>query len=157
LNSIDLRADSMTAYGRDFGPTRFTLGHAADGLDMGFNRPAVEARCTFRRRTCARHGVTAQFARLYWPEQNDADSERWQRGEWRESRLGAAAAHSHRRFPPGRQDFGESVVETYPIAGGSHFEQVSTHSSNIEMRAHGDWTGRPGRRYVDVLDRDDGA
>jgi uncharacterized protein YhdP len=47
-------------------------------------------------------------------------------------------------FRLGKQTFGETSVETYPIAGGAHFEQVSAHSSNIEMRAHGDWTGRPG-------------
>ena len=142
LNSIDLRADSMTAYGRDFGPTRFTLGRAADGLDMGFTGTGVEGTLHVPATDLRKHGVTAQFARLYWPELNDPDTGSAASGE---NPASVPPLHIHiSDFRLGDKNFGESVVETYPIAGGSHFEQVSTHSSNIEMRAHGDWTGRPG-------------
>src|SRR4029078_9018779 len=41
----------------------------------------------------------------------------------------------------GQASFGETTLESYPTSGGTHFEQVSTHSDNVEMRAHGDWTG----------------
>jgi len=51
-------------------------------------------------------------------------------------------------FRLGEQAFGETSVETYPIAGGTHFEQVSAHSSNVELRARGDWTGRPGSDHT---------
>ncbi|HET7064026.1 MAG TPA: AsmA-like C-terminal region-containing protein, partial [Rudaea sp.] len=142
LNSIDLHADSMSAYGRDFGPTRFTLGRAADGLDMGFTGTGVEGTLHVPATDLRKHGVTAQFARLYWPELNDPDTGSVTSGE---NPASVPPLHIHiSDFRLGDKNFGESVVETYPIAGGSHFEQVSTHSSNIEMRAHGDWTGRPG-------------
>ena len=144
LNSIDLRADSMTAYGRDFGPTRFTLGRAADGLDMGFTGAAVEGTLHVPSTDLRKHGITAQFARLYWPESNDSEGDGGSAANG-ENPASVPPLHIHiGDFRLGDKNFGESVVETYPIAGGSHFEQVSTHSSNIEMRAHGDWTGRPG-------------
>jgi uncharacterized protein YhdP len=47
-------------------------------------------------------------------------------------------------FRLGDSRFGTTVVESYPVANGTHFEQVSTHSKNVEMRARGDWTGKPG-------------
>ncbi|HSE13606.1 MAG TPA: AsmA-like C-terminal region-containing protein, partial [Rudaea sp.] len=142
LSSIDLRADSMSAYGRDFGPTRFTLSRAADGLDMGFTGAAVEGTLHVPATDLRKHGVTAQFARLYWPESNEPETGGAANGE---NPASMPPLHIHiADFRLGDNNFGESTVETYPIAGGSHFEQVSTHSSNIEMRAHGDWTGRPG-------------
>ena len=142
LSSVDVRADSMTAYGRDFGPTRFTLNRVADGLDMGFTGAAVEGTLHVPAIDLRKHGVTAQFARLYWPESNDPDATSSANGE---NPASVPPLHIHiADFKLGDKNFGESTVETYPIAGGSHFEQVSTHSSNIEMRAHGDWTGRPG-------------
>jgi len=142
LNSIDLQADSMTAYGRDFGPTRFTLGRAADGLDMGFTGAGVEGTLHVPATDLRKHGVTAQFAKLYWPESKDPEANSAANGE---NPASVPPLHIHiGDFRLGDKNFGESTVETYPIANGSHFEQVSTHSSNIEMRAHGDWTGRPG-------------
>ncbi len=141
LGSIDLQADSMTAYARDFGAARFTLTRAADGLDLGFNGAQVDGTLHLPLAKLGEHGVTAQFARLYWPEANDTES-------------GAMSGENPASVPPlhihvadfhlGNENFGEASVETYPIAGGAHFEKVSMHSSNIEMRAHGDWTGRPG-------------
>ena len=140
LNSIDVRAESMSAYGRDFGPTRFTLGRAADGLDMGFTGADVEGALHVPATDLRKHGVTAQFARLYWPELNEPDTGSAANGE---NPASVPPLHIHiSDFRLGDKNFGESVVETYPIANGSHFEQVSTHSANIEMRAHGDWTGR---------------
>jgi uncharacterized protein (TIGR02099 family) len=141
LSSVDLQAESMTAFGRDFGAARFTLSHAADGLDLGFNGAQVDGTLHVPMTNLREHGVTAQFARLYWPEVN-------------ESEPSAMSGENPAALPPlhvhvadlrlGKEAFGETSVETYPIAGGTHFEQVSAHSSNIEMRAHGDWTGRPG-------------
>lgn len=141
LSSIDLRADSMSAFGRDFGPTRFTLNRAADGLDMGFTGARVEGTLHVPATDLRKHGVTAQFARLYFPESSDPEASSMSG----ENPASVPPLHIHiADFRLGDKNFGESTVETYPIAGGSHFEQVSTHSSNIEMRAHGDWTGRPG-------------
>lgn len=141
LSSVDLQADTMTAFGRDFGAARLTLSHAADGLDLGFTGAQVDGTLHVPMTNLREHGVTAQLARLYWPDVN-------------ESEPSAMSGENPAALPPlhvhvadlrlGKEAFGETSVETYPIAGGTHFEQVSAHSSNIEMRAHGDWTGRPG-------------
>jgi uncharacterized protein YhdP len=52
-------------------------------------------------------------------------------------------------FRLGESRFGAATVESYPIAGGTHFEQVTTHSQNVEMRARGDWIGHPGSDVSD--------
>jgi uncharacterized protein (TIGR02099 family) len=141
LGSIDLQSDSMTAYGRDFGAAKFTLTRAADGVDLGLNGAQIDGTLHLPAASLHERGITAQFARLHWPEASDPES-------------GAVTGENPAAIPPlhihiadfrlGKEIFGEASVETYPIAGGSHFEQVSTHSPNIEMRAHGDWTGRSG-------------
>lgn len=143
LRSVDLQADSMTAYGRDFGAAKFTLSRAADGLDLGFNGSAIDGTLHLPLANLRQHGVTAQFARLYWPElpESEADSN----AVSSENPASVPPLHIHvNDFRLGEQAFGETSVETYPVADGAHFEQVSAHSPNIEIRGRGDWTGRPG-------------
>lgn len=141
LGSIDIQSDSMTAYGRDFGAAKFTLTRAADGIDLGFNGAQIDGTLHLPGANLRERGVTAQFARLYWPESSETEPSAMNG----ENPASVPPLHIHiADFRLGKQTFGETSVETYPIAGGAHFEQVSAHSSNIEMRAHGDWTGRPG-------------
>jgi uncharacterized protein (TIGR02099 family) len=141
LNSVELEADSLLAWDRDFGAGRFTLAHAADGLDLGFTGDAVDGTLHVPLANLRQRGITAQFAHLYWPETSDAEPSALSA----ENPAALPPLHLHvADFRLGKQTFGETSVETYPIDGGAHFDQVSAHSSNIEMRAHGDWTGRPG-------------
>jgi len=141
LGNLDLQADSMTAYARDFGAAHITLTRAADGLDLGFNGAQLDGTLHLPLSKLGEHGVTAQFAHLYWPEAPETVTSAMSG----ENPASVPPLHIHvADFHLGNENFGEASVETYPIAGGAHFEQVSMHSSNIEMRAHGDWTGRPG-------------
>jgi len=141
LSSVDLQAESMTAYARDFGAARFTLTRAADGLDLGFNGAQVDGTLHLPLSKLGELGVTAQFAHLYWPEAPESVTSAMSG----ENPASVPPLHIHiADFRLGSENFGETSVETYPVAGGAHFEKVSTHSTNIEMRAHGDWTGRPG-------------
>ena len=68
----------MTAYGRDFGATQFTLTRPADGLDLGFNGAQIDGTLHLPGANLRERGVTAQFARLYWPE---VERDRAQRDE----------------------------------------------------------------------------
>jgi len=141
LNSVDLQADALTAYTRDFGAARFTLARVADGLDLGFSGAQVDGTMHLPLVDLRQHGVTAQFARLYWPEVPESESSAMSG----ENPASVPPLHIHiADFHLGKNSFGETSVETFPTATGSHFEQVSAHSKNVELRAHGDWSGRPG-------------
>ena len=141
LAGIDLHADQLSAYDRDFGAATFHLTPSAEGLDMGFTGAKIEGSLQVPTTNLHQRGVTAQFSRLYWPESP-------------ESETSALAGENPAAVPPlhihigdfrlGTGSFGETQVDAYPIAQGMHFEQVSTHSANVQMRAHGDWTGLPG-------------
>ena len=143
LDSIDVQSESMSAYERVFGPARFTLARVADGLDLGFTGASIEGTLHVPAVNLRQHGITAQFARLYWPDAApDGESDDT---PGKENPAALPPLHIHvADFRLGDKSFGETTVETYPVANGSHFEQVTSHSKNIEVRARGDWTGRPG-------------
>ncbi|MDR3385736.1 MAG: YhdP family protein [Rudaea sp.] len=141
LAGIDLNAQSLNAYDRDFGANRFKLTHASDGLDLGFNGANLDGSLHVPTTDLRKRGITAQFTRLYWPDAAESESSAMAG----ENPAAVPSLHIHiGDFKLGQANFGDTTLESYPIAEGTHFEQVSTHSNNVEMRAHGDWTGRPG-------------
>ena len=141
LSSVDMHAQALSAYGRDFGETTFKLTPGGDGLELGFGGQNLDGTLHVPVADLRKRGVTAQLTRLNWPETA-------------ESEASTAAGENPGAVPPlhihigdfrlGDANFGDTTLESYPLANGTHFEQVSTHSNNVEMRAHGDWTGRPG-------------
>jgi uncharacterized protein (TIGR02099 family) len=144
LGSADVQADMLGAWGRDFGAAHFTLAHAADGLDLGFNGVQIDGTLHLPLADLHKHGVTAQFAHLYWPEV-EASEEDAAPPSSDENPAALPPLHIHvADFRLGKENFGETSVETYPVEGGAHFEPVRAHSSNIDFRGRGDWTGRAG-------------
>lgn len=139
LAGIDLGATSLTAYERDFGEARFGLKTGASGLDLSLKGAMVDGTLHVPSSDLRRVGITAQFAKLYWPELPESES-------------GSVSGENPAALPPlhihvndfklGEANLGEATVESFPSGDGTHFEQVSTHSTNVEMRARGDWTGR---------------
>lgn len=141
LASVDLHAQSMRAWDRDFGKVRFMLKPKADNLDLGFDGARISGSLHIPTADLRRRGITAQFKRLYWPEAPESETSTTAG----ENPLSVPPLHVHiDDFHLGHSNFGEATVESYPTPNGAHFEQVSTHSRNVEMRAHGDWTGVPG-------------
>ncbi|HEX6833378.1 MAG TPA: YhdP family protein [Rudaea sp.] len=142
IAGIDLNAASLTAYERDFGATRFGLKTSRNGLDLAFKGEAIDGSMHVPAVDLRKTGITAEFAKLHFPELPDS------------AESGSLSSENPAALPPlhihvsdfrlGAANFGEATVESYPSADGAHFEQVSTHSDNVEMRARGDWTGRPG-------------
>jgi uncharacterized protein (TIGR02099 family) len=138
LAGIDLHTPSLRAYERDFGTGQFTLVPSKDGLDIGFHGAAIDGSLQVPSQDLHKRGITARFTKLHWPESKETD--------WSDS-----SGQNPGALPPlhiqvddfrlGQATFGATTLESYPITGGTHFEQVSTHSDNVEMRAHGDWTG----------------
>ncbi len=141
LAGVNVHADSMRAWSRDFGAAQFTLHPGKGELDLGFDGVNVEGNLRIPTDEMYRRGITAQFKRLYWPEAP-------------ENVTSAVAGENPAALPPlhiriddfhlGHSNFGAATVESYPTPNGAHFEQVSTHSGNVQMRAHGDWNGLPG-------------
>lgn len=142
IASVDLKAQGLMAFGREFADTAFTLTAGKDTTDLGFHGAAVDGTLHVPTSDVARRGVTAQFDRLYWPEAPEP-----------------AAASSIETNPAvvpplhfwigdfhlGEANYGEARMESYPIADGMRIDKVETHSPNVEMNAHGDWIGRIGR------------
>jgi uncharacterized protein (TIGR02099 family) len=142
LAGIDVRTDALLAYTRDFGPAAFTLTPVKDALDLKFTGDTINGTLHIPTVDLKRRGVTAEFSKLYWPDSKDADDDNQVTTE-----NPASVPPLHIRiddFHLGQSEFGKTTVESYPVSTGAHFEQVSTHSNNVEMRAHGDWLGRPG-------------
>lgn len=143
LAGIDLDAQKLSAYDHEFDAIKFKLAPANGGLDISFAGAALDGTLRVPLNELRQRGITAQFTRLYWP----ANAEPEQETPTPPSANPAALPPLHLHVGDcrlGEASFGDTTIETYPIADGTHFEQVATHSSNLEMRAHGDWTGRPG-------------
>ena len=148
ISGVDLKAQDLRAWDRDFGPAQFTLKPSKTALGLGFDGANIAGSMEVPLVDFRQRGVTAQFDRIYWPDVGDTESS-------------AMAGENPASVPPlhirigdfrlGDSRFGTTVVESYPIANGTHFEQVTTHSQNVEMRAHGDWTGRPGSDVSDFI------
>lgn len=145
LAGINLQTQALSAYERDFGAAEFKLTPANGGLDIAFAGAAVEGTLRVPFTDLRQRGITAQFARLYWPataEPPDGDAPQ---GPSTANPAALPPLHVHvADCRLGEANFGDTTIESYPVADGTHFEQVATHSSNLEMRAHGDWTGRAG-------------
>jgi uncharacterized protein (TIGR02099 family) len=138
LAGVDLHATSLRAYERDFGVGQFTLTPTKDGLDLGFHGGNIDGSLQVPTTDLHKRGITARFAKLYWPESKETD------GSEASGQNPAALPPLHIQVDDmrlGQASFGATTLESYPIAGGTHFEQVGTHSDNVEMRARGDWTG----------------
>lgn len=141
LADVDLQAQAMSAYHRDLGAGQFKLVPTADAIELTFSGANIDGTLHVPGADLRKRGITVQFARLYWPEVADTETSALAG----ENPSAAPPLHVHiGDFRLGQASFGETTVESYPIADGTHFEQVSTHSNNVEMRANGDWTGRPG-------------
>ena len=141
LAGVDLKVLSLRTWDRDLGAAEFKLAPVKEGLDLSFDGANIAGSLHVPTTDLRRRGVTAQFAKLYWPEAA-------------ENETSALAGENPAAVPPlhirigdfhlGHSSFGDTTLESFPVAEGTHFEQVSTHSNNVEMRAHGDWSGHPG-------------
>jgi uncharacterized protein (TIGR02099 family) len=141
IPAIDMQVQDLRAWDRDFGATGFTLRATSDGMLLGFDGASLAGNLEVPLIELDKRGVTAQFERLFWPATPEAETS----ATTGENPSSVPPLHIHiADFRLGDSRFGTANVESYPIAGGTHFEQVTTHSKNVEMRAHGDWTGSPG-------------
>jgi uncharacterized protein (TIGR02099 family) len=141
LAGVDMQAQDLRAWDRDFGPARFTLTPDKQELVLGFHGANLEGGMRIPLADLSQRGITAQFVKLFWPDVGETETSAMAG----ENPANVPPLHIHiGDFRLGDSRFGDTTVESYPIAGGTHFEQVTTHSANVEMRARGDWTGRPG-------------
>ncbi len=140
LAGIDMRADSLLAYTRDFGPAAFTLTPVKDRARSEIHRRRYRrhpAHSHGRAQASRRHGrvCAAVLARFEGPRRRQRDL----------NRNPALVPPLHVRiddFHLGQSVFGKTTVESYPVVNGAHFEQVSTHSDNVEIaRTVTGWAG----------------
>ena len=147
LDRVDVRAQSLIGWDRPLGEGSVRLNATADATEVAFEGANIEGTLTIPRDDLRRRGITADFKRLYWPDSPDADNAAPPADEATLPLNPSSVPPLHIRigdFHLGKANYGAATVETVPTAEGMHFDQATTHSNNIDMRAHGDWIKRNG-------------
>lgn len=138
---LDLEIGDLVAWSRRFGTMRVAGRSDAQGTELTLDGTAAVGRIEMP--PGARHGVTAQFERLYLPEStSDAPPTAVDPAAlppihfWaRDARLGEA-------------ELGEIRIETYPQGAGMHLERIEANSPNLELRGRGDWVVAAGVQHT---------
>ena len=148
LQSVDIRASSLLAWGRAFGSAKLRLSMTADTIHVDFDGPHIEGRLGIPRKDLHASTIIADFKRLYWPESPEPPADAAPIGEVRDDSLDPAAIPPLRigidDFRLGKANYGKAEVATTPIAEGMRLDKVDAHSQDIDMRAHGVWTRHNG-------------
>ncbi len=141
LNRVDVHARSLSAWDHTFGEHDLKLVRTVDAIEIGFDGANIEGSLSIPRKDIRQRGITADFKRLYWPESPEPEAGAPDLDD--SSRLNPTAVPPlHLRigdFHLGKANYGQASMESQPVADGMQFEQVTTHSANIDMKAHGDW------------------
>jgi uncharacterized protein (TIGR02099 family) len=149
LNRVDVHARSLSAWDHTLGAHDLKLATTADAIEIGFDGANIEGALTIPRKDIRQRGITADFKRLYWPESPDPEPGAPEEADETSSLNPTAVPPLHLRigdFHLGKANYGQASMESQPVADGMHFEQVTTHSANIDMKAHGDWFARGGHQ-----------
>ena len=144
LEQIELHTPSFLAWDRPLGEGTVRQTSSADSTDLAFTGVNIEGTLAIPHDDLRRRGITADFKRLHWPEVPDTpDSDNSTPADGATSPLNPSSVPPlHIRiedFHLGKANYGAATVETVPTAEGMRFDQATTHSKSIDMRAHGDW------------------
>jgi len=145
LERVELSTPAFVGWDRPLGEGSVRLAASAEATEVTFAGANIEGTLTLPQADLHQRGITADFKRLYWPEAPETEATP---ADGESSTLNPGAVPPlHIRiadFHLGKANYGAATVETVPTADGMHFDQATTHSKNIDMRAHGDWTRRNG-------------
>ncbi|MEP6938814.1 MAG: YhdP family protein, partial [Rudaea sp.] len=145
LERVELRTPAFVGWDRRLGEGSVKLTSSAEATEVVFAGPNIDGTLTLPQTDLRQRGITADFKRLYWPEIPESEATP---ADGESSALNPAVVPPlHIRIADlhlGKANYGAATVETVPTADGMHFDHATTHSKNIDMRAHGDWTRRNG-------------
>lgn len=147
LERIDLHTPSVQAWDRSFGAGDIRLTAHPDTTEVAFDGANIDGSLNIPRKDLQQRGIKADLQRLYWPEAPEPVPGAPLPDEAKSPLNPAAIPPLHIHigdFRMGKANYGEATIESVPIADGMRFDQLSTHSRDIDMRAHGDWTRRNG-------------
>lgn len=143
LQRADLHAGELDVLDRAFAETRLSFSREPGGdFALGFAGEVLQGKLDIPTTDIATRGITARFERLHWPS--------------RAPRADSALSHADPALIPplhlsvddfrfGDAQLGETRLETYPTPEGMHVEKLDTTSSDLTLRASGDWTRIAGR------------
>ncbi len=141
LDAIALDVDDLSMAGRHFADLHLDLKPKDDAIKIDVSGPSLEGEISVPSTELRRRGITAQMKRVHWPDLAPSD-------DHAPSVISSVAPAS---IPPlhlsigelklGATDFGEMRVESYPTDDGMRIDLLETKSSNLDMRASGDWIG----------------
>jgi uncharacterized protein (TIGR02099 family) len=144
LQGVDIRAASLIAWERDLGDAKVRLGIGADALRVDFDGPHIEGFVNVPKKNLSTGTISAEFKRLYWPEAPEAPPNAPPVGDVRDDSLNPAAIPALKiniaDFHLGKANYGAATVVTRPRSDGMDLQNVESHSKNIDMKAHGNWT-----------------
>lgn len=153
IESVDLGVAQLMFFGRAFADTAFKLSFSPDENTLNLSGSQLEGTVHIPAVDLIKRGITAELKRLYMSEADDTSALQVSEQPPANSLAGINPA----LIPPlhvlvgdlhlGHASFGAARLESYPIDGGMHLEQVQSDSPNIHMSARGDWLGKGGKDY----------
>jgi len=150
IERIALRSPALLAWERSFGEGEVKLVPGPDAIEVAFDGANIAGSVSVPRRDLHQRGVSADLKRLYWPASPEPEPGAPAIDDTQSPLNPANVPPLHVRigdFHLGKAVYGAATVESVPIPNGMHFDQVTSHSNNIDMRAHGDWTLRDGKYH----------
>jgi uncharacterized protein (TIGR02099 family) len=150
IERVALRSPSLLAWERSFGEGEVKLTPGPDAIEVVFDGANIAGSVNVPRKDLRQRGVSADLKRLYWPAAPEPEPGAPAPDDTQSPLNPANVPPLHVRigdFHLGKATYGAATVEAVPILNGMHFDQVTSHSNNIDMRAHGDWTLREGKYH----------
>ncbi len=150
IERVALRTPTLLAWERSFGEGEVKLTPGPEAIEVVFDGANIAGTVNVPRKDLRQRGVSADLKRLYWPASPEPEPGAAVTDDTQSLLNPANVPPLHVRigdFHLGKAVYGAATVESVPIANGMHFDQVTSHSNNIDMRAHGDWTLREGKYH----------
>ena len=150
IERVALRSPALLAWERSFGEGEVKLAPGPDAIEIVFDGANIAGSVNVPRKDLRQRGVSADLKRLYWPAAPEAEPGVAATDDTQSPLNPASVPPLHVRigdFHLGKAVYGAATVESVPILNGMHFDQITSHSNNIDMRAHGDWVLRESKYH----------
>jgi uncharacterized protein (TIGR02099 family) len=140
VQGIDVHADDFLFGGRHFSDQHLLIANGTAATTVRLDGEALAGSLEIPSADLATRGIVASFERIHWPE---APADAPDAGAFAEV-VPASLPPLHltvEDFRLGSASFGTARFDSHPVAGGMQVDTLESHSPNVTMRAHGDWTG----------------
>ncbi|WP_423924712.1 YhdP family protein, partial [Dokdonella sp.] len=147
FKSMTLDVGSMQLAGRDFPDLHIEFEPQQEATVIKVSGESLDGKITVPGRELDKRGITAEMSRVVWPDLP----------EGAETGPAALSDINPGNIPPlhlwvgdlqlGEVRMGELRLETFPIDSGLRVDLLEAKSSDLDLRANGDWSGSAGENH----------